>query len=96
MRIVKLGERVITKEEVERRLCVRIEEWIYPDDDNFLKIYTKSGYVIYLRCEDMKKLFDIDINVFDENVKITKDKIILQSKEEIYRGRFKPLDKIIK
>ena len=96
MKIVKLGKQEIAKEDFENKLGIKIKEWVKPEDDNFLKIYTQTGYIIYLRCEDMKVLFNLNINVFDEDVKFEKDKIVLKNKEEIYRGKVKPLSKILK
>ena len=63
MKIVKLGKQEIAKEDFENKLGIKIKEWVKPEDDNFLKIYTQTGYIIYLRCEDMKVLFNLNIIV---------------------------------
>lgn len=95
MKITKVVDEVITKEQFEEKLGVKIKSFERPNDDNFLKIYTDKGYVIYLRCDDMKTLFDIDTNIFDdESVKITKDGIHMEGREELYRGKVKHISKI--
>lgn len=95
MKIVKLGETFISKEAVEQKLGIQILKWILPKDDNFLKIYTKH-HIVYLRCEDMQRLFGLDVNIFDDAIELTKDKLTLKNKEEVYRGKAKHFDKIFK
>ena len=94
MKITKITKREIKKEEFEQKLGIKIKNWVQPKDDNFLKIYTQTDYIVYLRCQDIKVLFDLDINVFDGDVKFEKDKIVLKDSEEIYRGKVKHLSKV--
>jgi hypothetical protein len=96
MKIIKTEKQEILKEDFEKKLGIKIKEWIRPEDDSFLKIYTENDYIIYLRCEDIKTLFGFNINVFDTNVKFEKNKIVLKDKREVYKGKVKPLSRIIR
>ncbi len=92
MKVIKQGKQEITKAQFEEKLGVKIKELVRPKDDNFLKIYAEKGYIVYLRCEDMQALFNLDINVFDEDeIKFEKDKIVLTNKEVLYKGKAKKI-----
>ena len=90
MRIVKHFKQKITFQELGEVLNVDILNVV--NEDNYLKVTTKKnsesiGASIYLRCADIKELFNLENNIFDtKDLKVNKDSIFIHTEEEVFKG----------